>query len=90
MSAAAKAETVRGSKWLTRIFEWFSPSLPKCKCEHPRWRILLENYPSYTKDYWECRRCGRTQVFQNSEPPVKLKTEICSLGHLHIVNGRTR
>lgn len=88
MSAMSKIETSRGSKWLTKLFEWFSPSLPKCKCARPRWRVMLECYPSFTKDYWECARCNQTQVFDNNQPPVKLKYEVCSLGHLHIMNGR--
>jgi len=56
-------------------------------CNH-KWRVLIEHYPTYTKDYWKCERCGYHKVFENSEPPVPLQTEICNLGGVHIVNGR--
>lgn len=55
-------------------------------CDH-KWRILIEHYPSFTKDYWECTRCNIAKVFPNGDPPVPLQTEICSLGDVHIVNG---
>lgn len=51
-------------------------------------QCLLEYYPSFTKDYWECRRCGRAQVFNHDDPPVRIKTAICNLGHVHIINGK--
>lgn len=56
-------------------------------CNH-RWRIMIENYPTFTKNYWCCTRCDKWKVFQHDAPPVKIKTEICSLGHVHIINGR--
>jgi hypothetical protein len=55
------------------------------ECVH-KWSILLEYYPSFTKDKWICTKCNKTQIFNNDEPPVKIKSEICNLGHLHIIN----
>lgn len=65
-----------------RLLTWLRVEPP---CTH-RWRVMIENYPSFTKDYWRCTKCNKWQVFENSEPPVKLKQEICNLGHIHIVN----
>jgi hypothetical protein len=62
---------------------------PKEPCNH-KWRILIEHYPSYTKDYWQCGRCKVMKIFQNDEPPVPVQTEICNLGDIHIVNGLRR
>lgn len=67
-----------------RLINWIRKQ-SKPPCEH-RWTILLEYYPTFTEDYWQCRRCSKCVAFPNDEPPVKLKREICSLGHLHIVN----
>lgn len=56
-------------------------------CQH-KWIVLIEHYPTFTKDYWQCKRCGFTKAYENSEPPEPIKTEMCSMAHLHIVNGR--
>lgn len=56
-------------------------------CKH-KWTVIIENYPTYTQDYWQCKRCNFTKAFQNSEPPEPIKTAFCSMAHQHIVNGR--
>lgn len=67
-----------------RLRDWLKPKPP---CRH-QWRILIENYPTFTKDLWRCDRCRRSKVFENESPPVEIKTDICNLGHVHIINGR--
>lgn len=54
-------------------------------CQH-KWRILIEHYPSFASDLWTCKKCSKSQSFPNNEPPVKIKTAICDLGDVHIVN----
>jgi hypothetical protein len=56
-------------------------------CNH-RWRVLIEHYPTYAWDKWECERCKICKDFPHSDPPTPLKTEICNLAHVHIVNNR--
>jgi len=56
-------------------------------CKH-KWIVLIENYPTFTEDYWQCKRCGFTKAYPNDEPPEPIKTAFCSMAHGHIVNGR--
>jgi hypothetical protein len=56
-------------------------------CEH-KWTVLIENYPTFTQDYWTCKKCGLTKAYPNDAPPEKLKIAICDLGDVHIINGR--
>jgi len=56
-------------------------------CAH-KWIVLIEHYPTYTQDYWQCKRCGFTKAYENDSPPEAVKTAFCSLAHQHIVNGR--
>lgn len=69
--------------WLIRLLG----GTPKAPCKH-KWFVLIEFYPRFTEDYWQCRKCGFTKAFPNEEPPEPLKTKICDLGHVHIVNGK--
>lgn len=71
---------------INRLRQWLITHLSeKTPCTH-RWYVIIEHYPTYAWDKWCCADCGYCQDFPNSEPPVKLEQEICSLGHLHIVN----
>jgi len=56
-------------------------------CCH-RWQVLIEHYPHYAWGKWECTLCKVSENFPNDEPPVPIETAICSLGDVHIVNGR--
>lgn len=69
--------------WLIR---WLGGT-PKAPCKH-EWYVMIECYPRFTHDYWSCRKCGFTKAYPNDEPPEPLKTEVCNLGDVHIVNGR--
>lgn len=69
------------SAW-KQLLDWLAD---KPQCQH-HWRVLLEHYPSYAYDLWKCDNCGRTRECTEDEAPVKVKTGICSLGHVHIVN----
>jgi len=55
-------------------------------CNH-KWRILIQRYPTYAWDKWQCVRCNTCKDFPNNAPPEPLRTEICNLGDVHIVNG---
>lgn len=71
---------------MTWLVEWLKGKWHgKPECAH-RWRILIEYYPTFASNKWHCKKCGKTENFPDSEPPVKVKHDICSLGHLHIVN----
>lgn len=54
-------------------------------CDH-KWKILIEHYPTYSWDKWLCKRCDLAKDFPNSQPPIPIKTAICDLGDVHIVN----
>jgi hypothetical protein len=56
-------------------------------CKH-RWKVLIEHYPRYAWDKWICTHCNVAKDFPHDEPPVPIKTEICNLGDVHIVNGK--
>ena len=47
------------------------------------WKLLLENYPSYAYDWWQCTKCGMTDKFTTSEAPFETELVMCNLGHLH-------
>lgn len=72
---------------LNWIIDWFRKYEREANCQH-KWTVLIENYPSFAKDWWKCKRCGLSKVFLKSNPPVKIKHGICNLGHVHIVNGK--
>jgi hypothetical protein len=53
-------------------------------CEHD-WQILLEKYPTFTQDRWQCEKCRLVQNFAHDAPPVTTKLDLCDIGHLHVV-----
>lgn len=69
-------------EWLIRLLG----GAVKSPCKH-KWRVLIEHYPTFTQDYWQCRKCQFTKAYQNDAPPEPIRTEICNLGDVHIVNG---
>lgn len=69
---------------LKRLLDWFNDAP---QCQH-RWRVLLEHYPSYAYDWWTCDLCGEDLQCTHDEAPIKIETEICNWGHIHIVNGK--
>lgn len=72
---------------LQGILEWLTrKAAPPKPCVH-RWGILIEHYPTFAKDRWQCRECGACETFEFGQPPTKLDMEVCSLGTMHIMNG---
>lgn len=65
------------SRWLKRRV--------KPACRH-RWRVLIEKYPTFTQDRWKCDECGLCENFPHDKPPMKVTTEICNMGHLHVAD----
>jgi len=74
---------------LTTLKRWLIETLggKVVDCKH-KWSVLIENYPTFTQDYWQCKKCGFTKAYQNSKPPEPIKTEMCSMAYFHIVNGK--
>ena len=58
-------------------------------CGHDDWRVLIEHYPTFAWDKWQCAICGICKDFPNNAPPVPIETAICCMGHVHIANGST-
>lgn len=88
-TAGASLLKLRTSTRSKRMREWLIRLLggTTVKCNH-KWTVPLEHYPTFTQDYWQCKRCKFTKAFQNDKPPEPIKTEMCNMAHFHIINGR--
>lgn len=66
------------TRHLLKLWRWLFPP----PCAHT-WYLILENYPSFAKNWWGCHKCQHTEERDFDDPPTKVKRELCSMGHFH-------